>query len=102
VPVVAGGGDLEQQRLAAGAGRGLQNVDHMAGLMGVQLVDDGAVNIEAVHGAGIRGQRHEPGGGRGDVQVVDQDADPALERRRGAEGLASLVGELRQDERRAA
>ena len=80
VAVVAGGGDLEQQRLAAGAGRGLQHVDHVARAVGVQLVDDRAVDVEAVHGAGVGGQRHEAGGGGGDVQVVDQDADPALER----------------------
>ena len=55
VAVVAGGGDLEQQRLAAGAGGGLQHIDHVTGLVGVQLVDDGAMHVEAVHGAGIGG-----------------------------------------------
>ena len=91
VAVVAGGGDLEQQRLAAGAGRGLEHVDHVAGPMRVQLVDDRAVHVQAVHGAAVGGQRHEAGGGRGDVQVVDQDADPALERRRRADHALGLV-----------
>jgi hypothetical protein len=81
VAVVAGGGDLEQQRLAAGAGRSLEHVDHVAGPVGVQLVDDRAMHIQAVHGGAVGGQRHEARRGRGDVQVVDQDADPALERR---------------------
>ena len=54
VAVVAGGGDLEQQRLAPGAGRGLQHVDHVAGPVGVELVDDRAVHVQAVHGAGCR------------------------------------------------
>ena len=87
VAVIAGGGDLEQQRLAAGAGRGLQHVDHVARAVGVQLVDDRAVDVEAVHGAAVGGQRHEAGGGRGDVQVVDENANPALERRRQADEL---------------
>ena len=80
VAVVAGGGDLEQERLAAGAGRGLQHIDHVAGLMGVQLVDDRAVHVQAVHGAGVGGQRHEARGAGLDVQVVDQHRDPAPER----------------------
>jgi hypothetical protein len=53
VPIVAGGGDLEQQRLAAGASCGLQHIDHMAGFMSMQLVDDRTMDVEAVHGAGI-------------------------------------------------
>ena len=77
VAVVAGGGDLEQQRLAPRAGRGLEHVDHAAGLVGVELVDDRAVHVEAVHGAAVGGQRHEARGGGGDVQVVDQRLDPA-------------------------
>ena len=80
VAVVAGGGDLEQERLAAGAGRGLEHVDHVAGPVGVQLVDDRAMDVQAVHGAGIGGQRHEARGAGLDVQVVDQDRDPAPER----------------------
>ena len=91
VAVVAGGGDLEQQRLAPGAGRGLEHIDHMAGPVGVQLVDDRAVDVQAVHRAGIGGQRHEARGGGGDMQIVDQDADPALERRRGADHALGLV-----------
>ena len=59
--------------------------------MGVQLVDDRAVDVEAVHGAAVGGQRHEAGGARGDVQVVDQDADPAFERRRRADHALGLV-----------
>ena len=76
VAVVAGGGDLEQQRLAAGAGRGLEHIDHVAGLVRVQLVDDRAMHVQAVHGAGIGGQRHEARGAGLDVQVVDQHARP--------------------------
>ena len=91
VAVVAGGGDLEQQRLAAGAGRGLQHVDHVAGPVGVQLVDDRAMHVQAVHGAGVGGERHEARGAGLDVQVVDQDADPALERGRGADHALGLV-----------
>jgi hypothetical protein len=53
--VIAGGGDLEQQRLAAGAGRSLEHVDHVAGLVGVQLVDDRAVDVQAAHGAAVGG-----------------------------------------------
>jgi type I restriction enzyme, R subunit len=78
VAVVAGGGDLEQQRLAAGAGRGLQHIDHVAGLMGVQLVDDRPMHVQAVHGAGVGGQRHKARGAGLDVEVVDQRLDPAL------------------------
>ena len=91
VAVVAGGGDLEQQRLAPGAGGGLQHVDHVAGLVGVQLVDDRAMHVQAVHGAGIGGERHEARGAGLDVQVVDQHLDPALERRRGADHALGLV-----------
>ena len=82
VAVVAGGGDLEQQRLPPGAGRGLEHVDHVAGPVGVQLVDDRAVDVEAVHGAGVGGQRHEARGAGLDMQVVDQHLDPAPERGR--------------------
>ena len=91
VAVVAGGGDLEQQRLAPGAGGGLQHIDHAAGLVGMQLVDDGTMHVEAVHGAGIGGQRHEARGAGFDVQVVDQHLDPALERRGGADHALGLV-----------
>ena len=91
VAVVAGGGDLEQQRLAAGAGRGLQHIDHVARAVGVQLVDDRAVDVEAVHRAGVGGQRHEARGGGGDVQIVDQDADPAFEGGRRADHALGLV-----------
>jgi hypothetical protein len=91
VAVVAGGGDLEQQRLAPGAGRGLQHVDHVAGPVRVQLVDDRAMDVQAVHGAGIRGQRHEARGAGLDVQVVDQDADPTPERRGRADHPLGLV-----------
>jgi hypothetical protein len=35
VAVVAGSGDLEQQRLPPGAGGGLQHIDHVARLMGM-------------------------------------------------------------------
>ena len=89
--VVAGGGDLEQERLPSGAGGGLQHVDHVAGLMGVQLVDDGTMHVQAIHGAGFRGERHEARGAGLDVQVVDQHLDPALERRRGADHPLGLV-----------
>jgi hypothetical protein len=34
---------------------------------------------------------HETGGGRGDVQIVDQDADPALQRRGRADHAFGLV-----------
>ena len=78
VAVVAGGGDLEQQRLAPGAGRGLEHIDHVAGPVGVQLVDDRAVHVQAIHRAGVGRQRHEARGAGGDMQIVDQDADPAL------------------------
>ena len=91
VAVIAGSGDLEQQRLAASAGRGLQHVDHVARAVGVQLVDDRAVHIEAVHRAAVGGQRHEAGGARGDMQVVDQDADPAFEGGRRADHALGLV-----------
>ena len=67
VAVVAGGGDLEQQRLAPGAGGGVQHIDHVAGLVGMQLVDDRAMHVQAVHGAGIGGERHEARGGGVDV-----------------------------------
>ena len=62
VAVVAGGGDLEQQRLAPGARGSLQHVDDVAGLVGMQLVDDRAVHVQAVHRAGIGGERHEARG----------------------------------------
>ena len=91
VAVVAGGGDLEQQRLAAGAGGGLQHIDDVAGLVGMQLVDDRAMHVQAVHGAGIGGERHEARGAGLDVQVVDQHLDPALERRGGADHALGLV-----------
>jgi hypothetical protein len=57
----------------------------------MELVDDRAVDVQAVHGGAVGGQRHEAGGGRGDVQVVDQDADPALQRRRRANHSFGLV-----------
>jgi hypothetical protein len=91
VAVVAGGCDLEQQRLAAGAGRGLEHVDHIARPVGMELVNDRAMDIQAVHGAAVGGQGHEAGGGRGDVQIVDQDADPALERWGRADHALGLV-----------
>jgi hypothetical protein len=91
VAVVAGGGDLEQERLPAGAGRGLQYIDHVAGLMGMELVDDRAVHVEAVHGAGVGGQRHEARGAGRDVQVVDQHRDPAPEGRRAVDHALGLV-----------
>ena len=91
VPVIAGSGDLEQQRLAPGAGRGLEHVDHVAGPVRVQLVDDRAVHVQAIHRAGVGGQRHEARGAGGDVQIVDQDADPALQCRRGADHALGLV-----------
>jgi hypothetical protein len=72
VAVVSGGRDLERERLAAGAGRGLEHVDDVAGPVGVQLVDDRAVDVQAVHGGAVGRQRHEARGGRGDMEVVDQ------------------------------
>jgi hypothetical protein len=49
------------------------------------------MHVEAIHGAGIRGERHELGRGGLDVQVVDQDADPASERGGGAHHALGLV-----------
>jgi hypothetical protein len=91
VTVVAGGGDLEQQRLASGTGRGLQHVDHVSGPVRVQLVDDRAMHVQAVHGAGVGGQRHEARSAGLDVQIVDQHLDPAPERRGGADHALGLV-----------
>jgi hypothetical protein len=59
VTVVAGGSDLEQEGLASGTGGGLEYIDDVAGLVCVQLVDNGTVHVQVVHGAGIGGERHE-------------------------------------------
>jgi hypothetical protein len=49
------------------------------------------MHVQPVHGRAVRGQGHESGGGRGDVQVVDQDTDPAPERRGRADHALGLV-----------
>ena len=57
----------------------------------MKLIDDGAMHVQPVHGAGIGGERHEARGGGGDMQVVDQHLDPAPERRGGADHALGLV-----------
>ena len=58
-------------------GGGVEHVDHVAGPVGVQLVDDGTMHVQAIHRAGVGGERHEARGAGLDVQVVDQHLDPA-------------------------
>jgi hypothetical protein len=57
----------------------------------MQLVDEGAMHVETVHGAGIGGERHEARGAGRDLQVVDQHPDTPLEGRGAPDHALGLV-----------
>ncbi|MNS33735.1 hypothetical protein D3C72_658520 [compost metagenome] len=73
--VSTGGGDHPQQRLVACAGRRVDHVEHIARLVRVQLVDDAAVDVQAVQRAALGGQRQELAGLLLDEQLVLQHLD---------------------------
>ena len=61
VAVVAGRRDVERQRLAPGAGGGVEHVDQVAVRLHVHLIDDDAVGVEAVAACGVGGDRSVEG-----------------------------------------
>ncbi len=54
--IKAGGGNAEQQRLQARTGCCLQHVPDVTGFMGVQLVDNAAVDVQAVQVVRVAGK----------------------------------------------
>ncbi len=90
-----GGGDLDDERLGAGAGARLDGLHEISPLVEVELVDDGAVHVGTVEGVSDVGHDFESRVAAGVDDLVVHRADTATERR----GLLSQGLDGVEDER---
>ncbi len=101
-PVRADRRDAPQKRLAPRAGRRFEDVEDLPGLVGMELVHDGAVDVQPVERVGFCRERLELAGLGEDGQRMRIDLDPeAGEKRRCPPGhlfgdLPGLEGQVRR------